>query len=137
MAESEPTPEYNVTVIAPNGLGYGDVQNGISVQRQIDSGELQHESLVQAIEIITNDPTVFVAVDTEANDDGCGDGRPVRRVYKLIDSATGAVKEFSRSLRRAKLFGGGLVAASSMWRAVEGKSLRGQTLKGDREFIAN
>lgn len=127
--------EVNVSVIAPEGMGYGDVA-GISVRKQIESGELIQESLTAAIDIVINDSDVFVAVDSEASDDGCGDGRPVRRIYQLIDSSSGEVKEFSRSLRRAKLFGGGLTASSSMWRAVDGVPVNGQTLRGDREFMA-
>lgn len=132
MPEREVGKEYNVEVLAPNGLGFGE--GTISVQEQLRRGELDSESLDAAIEIVRTDDEVFVPVDSEANDDGCGDGRGTLRVYKLLDPLTGHIQEFKRSLRRAKLFGGGLVAAASMWRAVDG-SPHTKTLKGDRAFM--
>lgn len=134
-AEKEAKSEIHVEVIAPDGLGYGDPE-GISVQRQLENGELHQDSLTAAIEIVRTDNEVFVEVDHEANDDGCGDGRPVKRIFRVIDSLTGKVKEYSKSLRRAKLFGGGLIASSSMWRAVEGEPVREQTVMGDRAFLS-
>jgi hypothetical protein len=132
MAERQKEQEYKVELIAPNGLGFGE--GGISVQTQIENGELHRESLEAAIEIVTHDEEVYVQVDDEANDDGCGDGRETSRIYKLLDPLTNETQEFKRSLRRAKLFGGGLIAASSMWRAVDGDP-KAKTLHGDRAFI--
>ena len=134
MPETEPTKEYEVTVIAPEGLGFGE--GAISVQEQIKKGELDEESLRAAIEIIKTDNEIFAEVDAEANDDGCGDGRGTGRVYRLLDPLTNKIQEFKRSLRRAKLFGGGLVASSSMWRAVLGRPAGGETLVEDRKFMA-
>ncbi len=125
--------ETNVEIIASDGLGYGE--GTISRKQQLDSGELDQSSLDGAIEIIHNDPDVFVTVDT--NDDGCGDGRGTLRAYRLLDASTGQVETYERSRRRAKLFGGGLVVASSMWRAIEGATNNGQTLSGDRTFLAD
>ncbi len=133
--EKDTSSEVKIKIIAPQGLGYGDPE-GISVQRQLKNGELLRESLDEAMEIVKNDDEVFVAVDSEANDDGCGDGRPVKRVFRVIDSLTGKVKEYSKSLRRAKLFGGGLIASSSMWRSVEGAPLSAQTVMSDRAFLS-
>ncbi len=127
--------ETKINVIAPKGLGYGDPE-GISVNSQLEIGELSNELLDEAVEIIRNDSDVFVAVDPEAKDDGCGDGRPVGRIFKRITTATGEIKEFGHSLLRAKLFGGGLIASSSMWRSVEGVPTNGQTVMGDRQFLA-
>lgn len=132
VLEREKT-ESKVDVILADGFGYGE--GVISVENQIKSGELTRGSLSAAVEIVTHDPEVFVRVDTEANDDGCGDGRATSLIYRLLNPVTGVIERYKKSLRRAKIFGGGLVVASSMWRAVEGAD-DNKTLQGDREFLA-
>lgn len=135
MAEYE-REENNVQILAPEGLGFGEGM--ISTEDQIERGELSREAIEVGIEIITTSPDVFVPIDDDANDDGCGDGRPASKVFRLIDTATGKVEEhFNRSRRRAKLFGGGLVVASSMWRSVSGNAEHGETVYGDRVFMAD
>lgn len=135
MSEYERRESTQVLCLAPEGLGYGE--GTISVAAQLESGELSTEALRVGGEIIMNDPDVFVPVDEDANDDGCGDGRPTSKVFRLIDTASGKEKEFfNKSRRRAKVFGGGLVAASSMWRSVAGEPNSGETVLGDRAFIA-
>ncbi len=125
--------ESNVDVIFPDGFGYGE--GGISVQKQLDTKELSQESLDQAVDIVLHDPEVFVNTDADANDDGCGDGRITKAIYRVLNPITREVQRFSKSLRRAKLFGRGLVTASSMWRAVDTSS-ENKTLRGDRVFVA-
>jgi hypothetical protein len=44
---------------------------------------------------------------------------------------------YNKSRKRAKIFGGGLQVAASMWRAVSGEPKRGETVLGDRTFIAS
>lgn len=135
MHERKRLESTRVFPLAPEGLGYGE--GSISVVSQLESGELSAEALQTGGEIIMNDPDVFVPVDADANDDGCGDGRPTARVFRLIDTASGKVKEFfNKSRRRAKVFGGGLVVASSMWRSIAGEPDSGETVLGDRAFIA-
>lgn len=135
MAEREHEQESEIQILAPNGLGFGE--GSISTTAQISRGELSREAIDIGLEIITTHPEVFVNVDVDAHDDGCGDGRPAAKVFRLIDSATGKVTEyFNRSRRRAKVFGGGLIAASSMWRTVSGNPDNGETVLGDRTFIA-
>lgn len=135
MSKYETLEQSKVVLLAEHGLGFGE--GTISVQAQLRSGELSPEALTIGREIIMNDPDVFVPVDEDAYDDGCGDGRPAKTVFRRIDSATGKTKEyFKKSRRRAKLFGGGLVAASSMWRTVVGSPNDGETVLGDRQFIA-
>lgn len=131
MSERQQMKEYKVDVIAPTGLGYGE--GSISVADRLDRNELDLESLQAAVDIVTNDPDIFVPV--EADDDGCGDGRGTARIYRFLNPATGEIQEFKKSLNRAKLFGGGLIATSSMWRMVD-DSEDGKTLDGDREYIA-
>jgi len=135
MPEKERTERYEVKVIAPEGLGFGE--GSISVEEQVKSGESDRSAIRAAIELVRTDQDVFVPVDSEADDDGCGDGRTCgKMIYRMLDPITKQIQVFKRSLRRAKLFGGGLIASSSMWRAVEGAPTRGQTLDGDRRFMA-
>lgn len=134
MAEVLSENEIQIDVLAPNGLGYGE--GSISVEAQIDRSELSRSSLEGAIAILKTDPEMFVPVDTEAKDDGCGDGRWTARIYRMINKATGKMETYTKSLRRAKLFGGGLIASSSMWRAVTGAPHNGETAMGDRKFLA-
>lgn len=135
MAEYEHQNEAEIIVLAPHGLGFGE--GSISTEDQLERGELSAEAMETGLDIIMNDHSVFGFVDHDANDDGCGDGRPVSKVFALIDSASGKTKEyFNKSRRRAKLFGGGLIAASSMWRSVSGDPVNGETVLGDREFIS-
>jgi len=136
VVEFEKNKQIEVLLLAPNGLGFGE--GSISVQRQLESGELSPRALEVGEKIIMNDPDVFVPVDADADDDGCGDGRPAAKVFRLIDTESGREKEFfNKSRRRAKVFGGGLVVASSMWRTIAGEISSGETVLGDREFIAD
>lgn len=130
-AELEQT--HEVVDLAPNGLGYGEGK--ISTQTRIEKGEISSGDLQVAGEIIQDDPEVFVPVDADAPDDGCGDGRRVKRVLRLNEE-TDIIEELNKSRRRAKVFGGGLMAASSMWRSIAGTPQYGETVLGDREFIA-
>jgi hypothetical protein len=130
----------NVTVASfkPEGLGFGE--GAISVASQLSHPEkfnLTTEAL-EAGEAIITSGTPFVAV--EADDDGCGDGRPTEVIYQYdhVDDHDDERHEFHRSLSRAKIFGGGLVAASSMLRsAAKGDVRPGETILGDRNETAD
>lgn len=123
-----------IAVIAPNGLGYGE--GAISVNDQMEHGVLTMEALGAAIDIIKNDPRVFRRVDSDANDDGCGDGRPTEKVFHYL---TGSDKteyvEHNASRLRAKVFGGGLVVASSMYRMLKGQPAEDDSVYHDREAV--
>ncbi len=119
-------------ILSRVGLGYGE--GGISVKTQLERGELSNESLDGAIEIVTTDPSVFVPV--EADDDGCGDGRATSRIYRFLDKITNKIEIFKRSVPRAKIFGGGLIVASSMWRTVQGQPGGIESLDDDRHTMA-
>lgn len=135
MAEYEHENDTEILVLTPTGLGFGE--GSISTAAQLNNGELSREAMELGLDIIRNNPKVFGEVDHDAYDDGCGDGRPVAKVFVLINSTTGKTKQFfNKSRKRAKLFGGGLVAASSMWRNVSGNPENGETVLGDREFIS-
>lgn len=122
-----------IIVIAPKGLGFGEGK--ISTAAQLESGELTEKGLAIAHEIITTRAdSVFVTISSEIADDGCGDGRPAVDTWVVDDE--GNEIHYNKSYPRAKVFGGGLVVASSMWRAVSGAPHDGNTLLGDREFIA-
>lgn len=125
---------YELVSVAPDGLGYGEGQ--ISTAARIESGEITKQDLETARTILRTSPNIFVPVDSDALDDGCGDGRGVVRVLRR-NEATGEIEELNASRRRAKLFGGGLMVAASMWRAVTGAPKHGETVLGDREFMAS
>jgi hypothetical protein len=133
MREDIDMREIKVNVLSEKGLGYGE--GSISVQEQLDGKELSQESLTGAIEIVQTDSTVFVPV--EAHDDGCGDGRATKRIYRFLDKLTGKIETFKRSVPRAKVFGGGLVVASSMWRAVSDTPSEQESLESDRHTVAD
>lgn len=122
-----------IEVLAAEGLGFGDDEAPISTAKQMRSGELSQEAMNTAHEIIKHDPEVFPTVDSDAPDDGCGDGRPAERFFRLVE---GVKTFFNKSRRRAKVFGGGLTVAASMWRTVRGEPKEGETVLGDRKFMA-
>ena len=124
-----------VEMIAPNGLGYGE--GGISVKRQIEEGILTEEAPQHIYDLLMNDPEAFKRV--EELDDGCGDGRPWHKVIQMIPDGNGGkkIELYNKSRLRAKVFGGGLVVASSMWRTIHGAPEADQTLGEDRAFMAS
>lgn len=88
--------------VAPEGLGYGDGSISYRAREQ----EVGPENIRIAREIIQSD-RILVPVDRDSDgnilqDDGCGDGRSVTRVFKGIKEVT------KKSLNRAKVFGAGL-----------------------------
>lgn len=119
---------------APNGLGFGE--GGISTRKQLKNHEntgLTPEVLKIGAGIITSGKP-FIEVDADANDDGCGDGRPTGLIYQVVE---GTKKVSKKSHRRAKLFGGGLVVAASMHRsAIGGNVSAEETVLGDRMMVA-
>lgn len=124
-----------VECIAPDGLGFGE--GGISVKSQIDQGILTPDTPRHIREFLTNNPNAFKQV--EVDDDGCGDGRPWTKVIQEYRDENGEkkIQLFGRSKLRAKVFGGGLVVAASMWRAIQGAPQDEQTVGGDRAFMAS
>ena len=104
--------KVEMVVIAEHGLGFGD--GSTSTHAQMESGELTREALVVAHEVITGNEGVFTDIDADITDDGCGDGRPT--VDTWVTDEDGQEIHYNKSYPRAKIFGGGLVVASSMWR---------------------
>jgi hypothetical protein len=93
----------NVTLLAPHGLGYG--QGSISYAARASSIN------VAELEAAVKSADILVPVDRDdegrlLDDDGCGDGRKAVRVLegKIIHS---------RSLNRAKVFGGGVAMTAA------------------------
>lgn len=121
-----------VIMLAEQGLGFGS--GAISTEAQLASGELTERGLQCALELVENDPELFVTIDASITDDGCGDGCPA--IDTWVEDADGNETHFGKSYPRAKVFGGGLVVAASMWRAIAGAPTQGETTLGDREFIA-
>lgn len=129
----------NVTLLLPEGFGFGD--GAISAKEQLahpESSGLTHEAFETGKDIILNDGRVWVAVEME--DDGCGDGRPTSVVYRMVPVIPGNAdcefqeEVFNKSKNRAKVFGGGLIVASSMLRvAVWGMVKPGNSVLSDRQ----
>jgi hypothetical protein len=122
-----------VILFAERGFGYGE--GGIGVQARLAEGSLTQRSLDAADAIIRTDPSIFVKIAHHIQDDGCGDGR--RAVATWATDGHGNAVHFNKSYPRAKLFGGGLVVSSSMWRSIAGMPMGANTVLGDRMFIAN
>lgn len=124
-----------VELIAPNGLGFGE--GGISVTEQIRKGIITPEVPKHIHNLLLNDPNAFKSV--EAPDDGCGDGRPWSKIIQLVadENNEKKIRLYKSSLLRAKVFGGGLVVASSMWRTINGVPADGETVLSDRAFMAD
>lgn len=123
-----------VELLAPNGLGFG--KGGISVKTQLETGILTPEAPGHIHEVIMHDPALFKPV--EVADDGCGDGRPWTKIIQAITNLHGdqEIRSYKRSLLRAKVFGGGLVAGASMLRAIVGAPHENETVADDRQIIA-
>ncbi len=99
-------PEIEVVNLA-EGFGFGE--GGISAsERKLIVGE----EVVARVEAAIASPDILVPVSTDKeghriDDDGCGDGRPVKRIFQ------GPV-ELNKSLDRSKVFGGGAVMTAAM-----------------------
>lgn len=129
--EKDVNRSYEVAIIAEAGLGYGE--GSISTKEQLKTGELTEQALVVALEIVQNRPDVFCDVDSDANDDGCGDGRPAAKVFRYLKrQGETIVEEYKKSRRRAKVFGGGLPVAASMWRVIKGLPTEDESVLQDR-----
>lgn len=122
-----------ITLIVPEGLQFGE--GGISVKEQIKKGILTPEAPKHIYELLMNDPNAFKPI--EATDDGCGDGRPWSKVIQqTTENGQKKINLYKTSLLRAKVFGGGLVTASSMWRTINGVPNDTETAGQDRSFMA-
>ena len=90
------------------GFGYGS--GTISRSTQLQTGELTQEADENGSEYIQYNQNAFIPIDSEATDDGCGDGRVASKIYQVITDNDGRhVVEYKTSLNRAKVFGGGIV----------------------------
>lgn len=99
-------------------VGFGE--GAISANRAEDPEfPVSTEDLAKAVSILVQHRDEII-VPVEETDDGCGDGRSTGRVFQVIDGTTGETHDYKKSKRRAKIFGGGLQVAASMWRAVAG-----------------
>ncbi len=88
------------------GLGFGE--GSITYSERIDQ---VGEQKIKAVESAINSGELLVPIDTDSDsqvidDDGCGDGRVVRRIFH------GEVEK-KHSLRRPKVFGGGPAMAAA------------------------
>lgn len=116
-----------VSVLTKDGIGFG--KGSISVKKQLKEGSLTKEALNIAIDLLKRDNLVYTAISPVVNDDGCGDGRPTGKTERWID---GEEEVLRHSLPRAKVFGGGLLVAGSMYRILSGIPSANDTIFGDR-----
>lgn len=105
----EIVPDVEIIKLA-DGLGFGD-PDGISHKNRDD---VLPENLDKAVAFIDS-PQVLVPVDKDKNgkmleDDGCGDGRGWK---KIIVKVGDEIREKTKSLNRAKQFGGGMMMAAA------------------------
>lgn len=135
--EKEQAPEYEMVCLAPDGVGYGEGSISTKDRENNPDYPMSKEQLAQAVEVLITHAS-RITVPVEEYDDGCGDGRPADKI-QMIDPETGELFEFKVSKLRAKIFGGGLQVAASMWRSIIGgpKDDDGETVLGDRKFIAD
>lgn len=105
--EEEPKmAEFEVAKIA-DGLGFGE--GGISHAERAKL--IDNPELISLVETALMSDEILIPVDTDTegaklDDDGCGDGRGVSRVFE------GMVLK-ARSLNRSKVFGGGAAMAAA------------------------
>jgi hypothetical protein len=102
-------PSVRIEKIADGlGFGRGDISRAAI---EAETGET-----AQVIDEAIRSQEVLVPVDIDETtgamieDDGCGDGRPVRTIHRKV---AGVVQSFARSLHRPKVFGGGVTMAAA------------------------
>ncbi|HYG84000.1 MAG TPA: cadmium-containing carbonic anhydrase [Verrucomicrobiae bacterium] len=115
-------------LLLPDGFGYG--LGSISRIDRLTARQLSPDDLTIADELLRSE-AFFAPV--EADDDGCGDGRLTIKTYRR-DATKGNTTDAEYRLR-AKIFGGGLTAATSMFRAVMGQAHPDGVL-ADRRLVA-
>ncbi len=94
-----------------DGLGFGDGTISRTALQTVSG----NEDLPVIVDAAVHDLRILAHVDAEAQDDGCGDGRGVTtRVGAISAKVNGNVVQFTRSLFRAKVFGGGATMATAM-----------------------
>lgn len=112
--------EVQTVNVAPEGLGFGE--GAISMESR--HAELGPET-VKKIEALVASPEILVPVSRDKDgqtidDDGCGDGRVVNRIFE-------GTEERMKSLHRPKVFGGGATMAAATrigLGAADGRTLR-------------
>jgi hypothetical protein len=101
-----PKMDIEVNKVAPEGLGFGEGSISLEARRN----ELSDETLSN-IESAVGTADILVPVSTDKDgkmidDDGCGDGRSVGRIFE-------GSEERNKSLDRPKVFGGGVMMAAA------------------------
>lgn len=96
--------------LAENGLGFGEGSIGVQ-DRLVDSSDGLDEDIVGRVKEGLRSSNALIEVSKDDNgrplkDDGCGDGRGVVSIFDQQ-------KEYSRSLYRPKVFGGGAIMGLS------------------------
>lgn len=102
---------YTATLVALEGLGYGDGSIGVQDRLSSEEDPLTQETL-DSVDAIIDSDEILLDVDVDKNgkmldDDGCGDGRGVKRIFD------GAKEVVTKSLNRAKVFGASPVMVSA------------------------
>lgn len=105
VGEQKKAKLYEVDVLAPEGLGYGE--GLISVGKRLeDTRDPLTPDVMDKVDDQIRNGEILVPIDRDDSgqlitDDGCGDGRGVNLVMRGADV-------LKKSLHRAKVFGGGL-----------------------------
>ncbi|MDZ7785744.1 MAG: hypothetical protein U5L95_01305 [Candidatus Saccharibacteria bacterium] len=109
--------DVKVEVVAPDGLGYGTGSISLNDRLGLPAKDSEHVQELQLIKLenFIHSPDVLVRVDAvdpkiQLDDDGCGDGRGVNTTFVKNGDQ---LEHKSRSLHRAKIFGGGPVMAGA------------------------
>ncbi len=120
--EPRNSPTFSVTLIT-EGLAFGEGNITSSVENP--------QILNDMDETIRNSSDILVQI--EIDDDGCGDGREVVRVYDLNS-------EYKRSLNRAKVFGGAVAMTAAILIGLgkaHDKSLQGVYIDSVNTLVRN
>jgi hypothetical protein len=105
VGEQKKAKLYEVDILAPEGLGYGE--GPISVDKRLeDPKDPLTPQVMQTVDSEIRSGEILIPIDRDDSgqlitDDGCGDGRGVNVVMRGMDV-------LKKSLNRAKVFGGGL-----------------------------
>ena len=116
---------YELSCIAPNGVGYGEGAISACGRASHPNYPVTQEDVRAATQVLIERHDDII-IPIEADDDGCGDGRPTERIVEGVGTPR----------VRAKIFGGGVLVATSMWRAIRGAPNEDETFLSDSAYIA-
>lgn len=99
--ETYQTPEFAVTTLAPEGLGFGEGSISANIAKEPTVNATVAHVVYGSVNILT-------PVPTESTDDGCSDGRGIEEVYDIR-----GVQPETINLNRPRVFGGAAAMTSA------------------------